>query len=514
MSPVDRRGFGRSALALGLAGCASGPPGLPPVAESAPGPAGGARAAGAARPVSSSAEPVSAAAGVPRSAPPAPHEEVVAGTGLGLVVAPRGDLPLVGVALLARCGHAADPPGQAGCAALLGEMLVRGAVRQGQAVDAAGMRRQAEALGGSVEVAVSDALLSLRMTVTTPRLPEALALLADTLRQPLLSAREWPVVRDQARDGLGLRLRDPALLASLVARRTAWGRSVHGTVITPESLARLHRDDLVAMHRRWVRPDRAAVVLAGDIDPAQARALMPAVLGGWRGRGAAPELPAGPADPVAGATWLVDMPGAAQACVIVAVPWRAGSAAELDAGRLAAAVLGGGHSARLSQALRIRRGLTYGASARLELQRAGALLVAQARTEPRHAAEVASIMREEVLGLATRPAGEAELAARRAAMLGVHARQLDTVEGLGAALAQAWALGDPAASVASLAERLGAIGPDAVRAFAGRHWPAARLRTVAAGRLGGALAAFRALDPEAILHDAASLALDSPSLRR
>jgi zinc protease len=239
------------------------------------------------------------------------------------------------------------------------------------------------------------------------------------------------------------------------------------------------------------------------------------VLGHWRAPAEGPtlaDIPSAPPEPLLPPTLLVHLPAAVQSSVVVCAPFVGLDAPDLLAGQLAAAVVGGGYSARLGQELRIRRGLTYSATARIEQQRAGGLLVAETQTEHRHAAEVAGLMRTQILGLARQTPGEAELAARRSALLGTLARQLDTTSGRVAQIGEVWSQGLPVDSLTRLPARMARVEAEPVRAFAQMHWPAEALRTVVVGRIDPA--AWRDFDAAALRLDAAALALDSPLLRR
>lgn len=459
---------------------------------------------------------------------PAPEvtEERLPDNGLTLIVAPRPGLPLVSVALVVRCGPAFDPLGRRGCCELMAALLTKGALRRGRLFESGALARQAEALGSAVSVRVEERLLVLEMTVLAPRAGEALALLSDLLRQPLLASADLQAARAQLRDALALRLQDPAVLAGLVARRTAWGRHPQGRVTTPDSLMGVRREDVVALHRRCVRPDRVAVVLAGDVDRGQARGLVRTVMDGWR-RPAEPfadEPALGPrpgltaasewTEPLLTSTWLVNLPSAAQSSVLVCAPFVGTDAADHPAGHLAAAVIGAGYSARLTQEIRIRRGLSYGVTGRLEQQRDAGLFLSSAQTEHAHAAEVAALMQAQLLALAQQqPVGAAELSARRAALLGGFARQLDTTSGLVARLGDHWAAGHPGDHLARWPERLEAVSPAQVGDFARRHWTPERLRTVIVGPLDRVFAAGPP-PAGAVRLDASALVLDSPMLRR
>lgn len=416
---------------------------------------------------------------------PAHTEEPLGDHGLTLIVAPRPGLPLVSVALVVRCGPAFDPPGRRGAAELMAQLLTRGALRRGRPVDGVSLARQAEALGGAVSVRVDERLTVLEMTVLAPRAAAALALLSDLLRQPLFAATDVLAVRAQARDALALRLQDPAQLAALVARRIPWGADPQGSVVTPAQWMAVWREDVVALHRRWVRPDRVAVVLAGDLDAAGARALVRPVLEDWP---RPPEpFPVEPAEPLLSLPpppiLLLHLPAAVQTTVLVCAPFVGTEAADHAAGTLAAAVVGAGYSARLNQEVRIRRGLSYGVTGRIEQQRLTGQFIASAQTDHAHAAEVATLMQAQLLSLALAqpPVGGAELAARRAALIGGLARQLDTTSGLVARISEDWALGADPARLARWPAQLEAVSAAQVRAFAQRHWTPERLRTLIAG---------------------------------
>lgn len=407
--------------------------------------------------------------------------------GLTLVVAPRPGLPLVTVSIAVRAGAEADPPGRAGLAGATAALLARGAMRRGRAVGASELAAQAEALGSTLDVGSGWRLTRASMTVSTPRLDAALALLADSVRRPLLAADELDPWRQQALDDLQLARADPSMVAAQVARRLHWGSSVYGSVVTTASLRALRRSDLQAFHRRWIRPDRALLVLAGDVTPAAAQALAARHLAGWTAAALpAADPAAGPAATLAVRNVLVDMPGAGQSSVVLAAPWAASGDADLRAAEVAAAVLGGGYSARLNQAVRIRRGLSYGVFGDGESYPAGGWWTAAAQTDHANAGQVLQLLRDEVQRLADAPPDADELAARQAALLGSFARRWETTAGIAGTLAGHWATGRRWAALATYAGEVLAVTPGQVREAARRHWRPEAMRAVVAGDLAAA----------------------------
>ena len=459
--------------------------------------------------------------GLPEPAPQRPFElpalgELTLPNGLRLVVAPRPGVPLVTAQLTVLAGADADPAGRAGLAAMTAGLLSKGALRGGRPVGASELARQAEALGGSFDSAGSLRSSAIGMTVTTPRLDAALALLADVTRQPLLAAAELERARAQALDALRVGLSNPGDVAAMVARRAWWGASPYGASPTPESLKKLSRADVQAFHRAVFRPDRAVLLLVGDVTPANALLLAQRHFGTWRApAGAVPPLDAAAPAPLAASLVRVDLPGSGQSGVVLMAPFVASDAPDRRAGDLANVVLGVGYSARLSQAVRIRRGLTYDVGSELESFPAGGMWSAAAQTDHPNADEVLRLMRAEVLRLGEAPPADDELAARKALMLGSFARRFETTGGLAALLANQLAQGRPLAALARYGDDLLAVTPEQVRDFAARHWRAETLHGVIVGdsRVSGADAA--ASDPADTLRlTLTTLNLDSPGLQR
>ncbi len=416
--------------------------------------------------------------------------------GLRVVLAPRPGLPLVSAQLLLLAGREADPTGKTGLAAMTTSLLTRGARRGTREVDAAALARQAEALGGGLDSFTGWRGSGVGMTVTTPKLAEALALIADVVRQPLLQAAELDQERARALDALRVALDSPGSVAGLAAARAWWGDSVYGASPSAATLARLSAADVRAFHAAMWRPDRAVLVLAGDIDLERARTLAQANFGDWARPKAPPPVAGGsPASPAVPAVVWIDMPGSGQSAVLLSAPAEPLGDADETVGDVAQALLGGGYSARLNQAIRIERGLSYGAFGGAESHPVGGRWSGQAQTQHARAAEVVQLMREAVARLAQEPAPAAELAARQAALVGGFAHPLQTTSGLARLMAAELVRGrDPAATLARRVAQIRAVTPAQVRDYAAHWWQPQTLRVVVAGDWAAAGDSVKALD--------------------
>jgi zinc protease len=431
--------------------------------------------------------------------------------GLEVVSIHRDGLPLVTAELLLRRGSAMDPQDKAGLARLTATLLTRGAAGRSAPQIAAA----AEALGGSLDAGAGWDHSSVGITVTTPKLPAALALLAQVARQPDFAAAELERARNQALDDLHLLLSQPTRLAALAAGRAVFGDGAYGhaSAGTPASLKAIARADVAHMHAAIYRPDDAVLILTGDITPAQARELARQAFGDWaRPQAPLAAVPAGRGNSPLPPVLLIDQPGAGQAGVVAAHAAPPRKDRDFYAGTVANAVLGGSYSARLNEEIRIKRGLSYGAASDLDGRRGTGLWLASAQTKNPSAAQVVDLMLGEFARLGQAPVPADELAARKATLIGSYGRSLETTAGLADQLEELATYDVDLAQIGRYIDRVQAVTPAQVQAYAKAHLDPASSHLVAVGDAAQFGAALRKAHPKAVRLEAAALDLDSPGL--
>jgi len=432
--------------------------------------------------------------------------------GLQVVSVQRDRLPLVSAQLLVRSGGERDPANEAGLADLTATLLTKGAGDRSapQIADAAA------ALGGELQAGAGWDGSFAQITVTTPKLPQALALLADVVERPSFAEDEVARARTQAIDALHLQFSQPTSLARVVADRAVFGEGAYGhsRAGTPQSLARIGRDDVVALHGQLYRPDNAILVLAGDITPAQALRLAQASFGDWK-RPATP-LPAavdGAGDSTLPALLVVDQHGAGQAGVVAAHRAPRRDDRDYFTGSVANAVLGGSYSARLNEEIRIKRGLSYGASSNLDGRRDSGLWLASAQTKNPSAAQVVDLMLGEFARLGSTPVADAELDARKATLVGGYGRSLETTSGLADKVADLALYGIDLDQIGQYVEQVQAVTPAQVQAYAAAHLDAADSHVVVVGDAAQFGAQLAKAHPQLRTVDADALDLDRADLK-
>jgi zinc protease len=449
----------------------------------------------------------------PRPLDIAPPAVATLPNGLRVVVAQRRGLPLVTAELLVRSGAETDPPTLAGLANLTGTLLAKGtATRSAPAIAEA-----AEALGGALDSGAGWDRSYVTITVARPMLPAALDLVADVTLRPRFASAELERARRQSIDGLNVALAQPGTLAQVAADRAAFGASTYGHAGggTPASLARIRRNDVVALHAKFFRPDNATLIFAGDIEMHDALALARRVFGAWK-RPAAP-LPAQPittAAPAIKGPVVIDMKGAGQAGVALAVPSVARGAPDYYAGAVANTLVGSGYSSRLNQEIRIKRGLTYGVGSALDARRNGGVFRIDAQTKNASAPELLEVTLAEVARAGAEAAPADELAARKLAIIGAVSRRFETTESLANAVAALEAYGVDVKEITRIIQHLDAVTADEVQAFVRVHWPAASLHVVVAGEAPQFADALRAKYPDLVVIPQADVDLERAGLAR
>ena len=410
----------------------------------------------------------------------APVEQALP-NGLRVIAAPREGVPLVTAMLVVLSGSELDPPQLSGLASMAASLLTQGTRRHtGPEIAAA-----AEALGGSLESGAGWSQSLVAITVTTPRLDAALGLVAEVAREPTFAPAELERLRNQTLDALKVTYADPGAMADLTAARLAYGSGPwgHPASGTPASLPRIRQADLVALHRATFRPERAVLILTGDIGPERALVLARSHFGTWAAPAgvaslkppAAPTLAGGPAVAV------VDMPAAGQAGVVIALPLPPRQGAERAAADVLDAVLGGGYSSRLSQEIRIKRGLSYSVYSRIEARGRSGLFQAALQTKNESAAEVVSLLQAELDRVMQAPVPADELASRKLSLIGGFSRSVETTAGLASAIRSLVASERSPAELKTRIAALEAVEPAEVQRYAAAHFGAAGRRLAVAG---------------------------------
>src|SRR5688500_14417946 len=236
--------------------------------------------------------------------------------GTKVILAERHDIPVVQMSYLFGGGYAADRGRKLGTSSFTMGMLDEGAGE----LDALAFGSRAESLGANMGASASLDGGTAYLSAIKAKLDPSVDLFAEMVRNPRFDDKEIERVRAQWLAGIKQEKARPQGAAMRVLPPLLYGEG-HAYAIpfsgsgTESSIAALRRDDLLAYHRDWVRPDNATLVVVGDTTLAEITPLLEKHFGDWQVAGDAPEAVAiAPvALPDAPRVYLIDQPGAVQA---------------------------------------------------------------------------------------------------------------------------------------------------------------------------------------------------------
>ena len=300
---------------------------------------------------------------------PAVHRERLGGDGSAeLIAAHHGKLPLVTVQVVLEGGAAAEPADRAGVARMTAEALEAGT----DAHDEESLAWELESLGVELETSAGWNAATVSITVHRDRLDPALALLAEVVCRPAFPDDAVERIRDQQLAAILQRKKQPGALASDAAARFIFGEGVpyaRPILGGDESVRGLGPAELREFHEERYRAGSAAIVVAGGIDPADARGAVARHFGAWRGEPAPePEFDVTARSETRGIE-IVHRPGSVQSEIRLGHVGVARHHPDHFPLTVMNTILGGAFTSRLNMSLRERHGFTYGARSSFDFRR-------------------------------------------------------------------------------------------------------------------------------------------------
>ncbi len=289
------------------------------------------------------------------------------GNGAQVVTATRRVFPLATVRLSFRGGATSDPDGKEGLSAITIRMLERGTKTRSREKIA----DEIETLGATLGLSAGHDTVQIATTALSRNLDHVFSILAELILEPTFPEDELEKLRTEMIQELALIREEDQGIGDGFFRRAIHGTHPYGHIVegTEASLASITRDEIVARWKKVAGSADLIVAAAGDLDAARLQALLDTHLRA---------LPAGerrPPPSTASRTLsgvevlLVDKPERSQTQIFLgrtAIPARSPDFLPF---LVANHGFGGMFTGRLMQEVRVKRGWSYGASSRLEMNR-------------------------------------------------------------------------------------------------------------------------------------------------
>lgn len=407
-------------------------------------------------------------------------DERILANGSRLIVVPQREVPFVTVNVVVPAGTVADPEGKEGTATFVAQLLTRGTTTRGFDDLSATLDR----LGVSLAAEASEEWSTISLNATTAALDEGLAILVDVLTHPSFPEDRVAGTRRQGLTGLQVQSGRPSAVADRAFSRAIYGSHPYGRMPTPASVQALTRDDLVAFHDVWYRPDGALIVVAGDVSADDIAQRIERALHGWA-PARRPELafPRAP-DRTGMEILVVHQPGTVQAEIRVGHLLAGGDTDGWERFVVANQLLGGGPPGRLQQVLRDALGYTYDARSTItRLRRLGVFSVVTAARNEVAAAAVEEILNQ-VQRLRERAIPQGELEDTKSYLVGSFPLSIETPQQVAGQITTHRLLGLEADALESYRSRVAAVDTADARSAAERWMRPEQFVVVVAGDAG------------------------------
>jgi zinc protease len=288
---------------------------------------------------------------------------------------PKAGVPLVGFRVLINGGAEAEPANLPGLATVTAQLLRKGAGKR----SADQFSEELDFLGGTFQT--PEATQSPASVITGEFLKKdfdrGLDLVSDAVLHPTFPDAEVRKLLAQRIDAAKSAKDNPQSAIGLYFASFFFGPNhPYGRVADENSLSKIARDDIAAFHARNYCGKNLIVIVTGDFDSAEAASKIRAAFGSVAA-GEAFTTAKPPVSPAGPRLLLVDKPDATQTYFYIAQPGIDRTNPERVKLMLVNLVFGGRFTSLLNEALRVKSGLTYGASSIVQQPRIpGATLMA------------------------------------------------------------------------------------------------------------------------------------------
>ncbi|MDH4481018.1 MAG: pitrilysin family protein [Rhodoferax sp.] len=360
-----------------------------------------------------------------------PIEHWVHANGAQVYLVRSPGIPMVDIQLDFDAGDRRSPMDKTGLAGLMAS-ATRNGIKAAPGLNALDENALGEAwadLGASFSASAGNDRLTFALrSLTYPDvLTQASALAARQLGEPAFPEKLWQRDRPKLIASIKEANTRPATVAARAYGKAVYGSHPYGRETTEADLRNISSADMQALHAQAVRSCYARISMVGAVDRALADTLVATLLARLPS-GHCPALP--PVEDVAPLTAPFEQRIAfesAQAHVLVGQPGIKRSSPDYFALLVGNHILGGGgFTARLTEEVREKRGLTYGITSSFSPGLHAGAFTISLQTRPDQAQQALDILRAEVRRFIADGPTDQELKAAKANLVGGFALRVDS----------------------------------------------------------------------------------------
>jgi zinc protease len=375
-------------------------------------------------------------------------------------------VPFVTAQLGIKSGSVFDPKDKIGLASLTAEMLTEGTTTR----NSKQLADEVDFLGAALKGGADADYMMVSGSVLSKYKDRFLNALSDVVLNPTFPEDELALAKTNILQELTVRRSRPSFLLEERFHKVIFGDHPYSVVApTPESVNAITRADLESFHKEHFVPNESVLVVVGDFNPDEMKALIEKSFGTWKeGKLPAPDI-ANPPTLKGQKIYLVDRPGSVQSSLKLGNLAIKKTDPDYFAAIVANQILGGAAFSRLFLNIREQKGYTYGAYSGFAPRKEPGAFAAQAEVRTPVTGESLQEFLYEIQKLRNVKATDKELDAAKRYITGNFQLGLETQGGLAQRLLEQELYELPENYLETYTSKVMAVTPEDVRRVARDH---------------------------------------------
>jgi zinc protease len=289
-----------------------------------------------------------------------PYKSVKLKNGLTLLLMEQHEVPLISFSAIVGAGGVADPAGKEGIASVTAGLLRKGTkTRTADQISA-----ELDFIGGQLGAGAGADSSSIFAEFVKKDLAKGLDLLTDVMMNPSFAPDETTKLLKQRLDGIKSAKDQPQAVigqyySAYLFGKHPYARPAGGDEI---SLAAIMRDDIAKFYEANYVPGNTILAVVGDFQTAEMEKILTDRFSAWPAKASAPSHVPDAAPATGKRLLLVDKPDSTQSFFWIGNVGISRTNPDRVGIQVVNTLFGGRFTSWLSTELRIKNGLTYGAS--------------------------------------------------------------------------------------------------------------------------------------------------------
>ncbi len=331
--------------------------------------------------------------------------------GMNIVLAKRTGVPTIVMNLMIDAGYKTDYLASPGTAALAMNLMDEGT----KELSSLEINESLQLLGASLYTSSNQDKSSIYMNTLKPSLDASLDIFAEVVLNPSFPEKEFERLKEEQINTIKKEKSQPFSMALRVMNKYMYGEGhPYSSPYTgsgyEETVKKLTREDVMQFYKTWIKPNKATLIITGDVEMNYLKKKLEKSLGKWK-KGNVPEIKFGkPKVNSKNTLYLIDRPESQQSIIIAGhLTSKYGEVSEVALEQMVS-ILGGAFTSRINMNLREDKHWAYGAGGFVMGANQERPFIVYAPVQTDKSAESVTELRKEISEFVTsRPATKEEL---------------------------------------------------------------------------------------------------------